>query len=742
MSALTLADLADLPIWVAWQGERTDSGKITKVPKVSTHRNASSTDPSTWATRTAAVDRAEALSKPEGIGGKGIVLGREVEEELVLVGFDLDTCRAANGGGNHLAEWAQTVVEGIDTYTEISPSETGVKCFFMMQPADVDALATRWGLNGGKWKRGDDPDAHLPAIELHLGAAYFTVTDNLFGASPTELRVVDLATVVRVIDAAVPKLLGEEGDEGGAPRPRDDTPSGIAWHLGLDARRDGRSFDEFRAAILADPVAEAWYRGKRGRGEYHLEKIWKKIGIDPVTELNASCAVIRVVNRVAILNEHLDAEGQPSFSLLSPDSFKLLLANHKIEIKVKNRKGEEETQLAPLANLWLGHPRRRQHEGITFAPHGAPAGYYNLWQGFAIEPSKSGSCALFKAHLRDNVCQRNSDHFDWVFGWFADIIQHPAVKCGTSLVLRGSMGVGKTIVGETFGRLLGLHYVQVADPRYVTGRFNAHLVRCLLFHCDEAFWAGDHAAEGKLKDLVTGKRHPIELKGFEVFFVPNYVRLFINGNPGWLVPAGMDERRFATLDVGDAHKQDIPYFREIVDELENGGYARLLHELLNFDLSLVDLRTIPKTDALLDQKIQSLAPERAWWLDVLKNGRLPWCNKNDPSICPGKALYDHYIRHAQATGARRRQIETAIGIFLRDAVIDPNTGKTTLKSYVGTYDRPDSILGGSKTERGTIYQFPALKVCREAFERTIQQSIDWDEPKEWQSWAEDADTPF
>jgi hypothetical protein len=85
--------------------------------------------------------------------------------------------------------------------------------------------------------------------------------------------------------------------------------------------------------------------------------------------------------------------------------------------------------------------------------------------------------------------------------------------------------------------------------------------------------------------LITGKRHPIELKGYEVFFVPNYVRVFINGNADWIVPAALDERRMATLDVGEDHKQDIPYFRAIADELNQGGYARLLYELLNFDLS-------------------------------------------------------------------------------------------------------------------------------------------------------------
>jgi hypothetical protein len=44
-------------------------------------------------------------------------------------------------------------------------------------------------------------------------------------------------------------------------------------------------------------------------------------------------------------------------------------------------------------------------------------------------------------------------------------------------------------------------------------------------HADEAFWAGDHAAEGKLKDLVTGHDHFIEYKGKEPVRVQNFVRL-------------------------------------------------------------------------------------------------------------------------------------------------------------------------------------------------------------------------
>jgi len=223
------------------------------------------------------------------------------------------------------------------------------------------------------------------------------------------------------------------------------------------------------------------------------------------------------------------------------------------------------------------------------------------------------------------------------------------------------MGVGKTIVGETFGQLLGLHYVQVADPRYVSGRFNADLVRCVIFHCDEAFWAGDRAAEGKTKDLVTGKRHPIELKGFEVFSSP-----ITCACSSMVTPAGSSPlRRFATLDGADTRKEDTRYFSAIIEELEDGGYERLLYELLNFDLALVDLRHIPKTEALLDQKIASLSAEDGWWLDILRRARLPHFSKDaKPDRCPGQMLYDDYVQHAQKQGARRRHIEAALGIFL------------------------------------------------------------------------------
>jgi hypothetical protein len=281
--------------------------------------------------------------------------------------------------------------------------------------------------------------------------------------------------------------------------------------------------------------------------------------LDPdVRELNKTYAVVMVGGRAAIMKEGLSYLGRPEIAFYGTDAFKTWFANRHILRTIPQGDGTQKQVQKPLVGYWLTHPQRRQYEGIVFAPKRVVPGYYNFWQGFAVEP-RAGDCSRFLTHILENICRGDKQLFNWVVGWFAEIFQHPANKSGSSLAVRGEQGVGKTKVGEVLGQLLGNHYVIVSDPRYVTGRFNSHLVYCLLLHADEAFWAGDHVAEGMVKDLATGKEHLIEFKGKEPIFVANYVRLLVTGNSDWIVPAGMEERRFCVLDAGTDHREDYVF---------------------------------------------------------------------------------------------------------------------------------------------------------------------------------------
>src|SRR5215213_1555072 len=112
------AELKKLPRWVAWRSDPRRGGKKpAKVPiNPATGRPADPSDPRTWGAFDAAVKRWQ----NDGLAGIGFVF-----EGDGLAGADLDGCRNPETG--ELEPWADAIVQKFGTYTEVSPSGTGVK---------------------------------------------------------------------------------------------------------------------------------------------------------------------------------------------------------------------------------------------------------------------------------------------------------------------------------------------------------------------------------------------------------------------------------------------------------------------------------------------------------------------------------------------------------------------------------------------------------------------------------------
>ena len=84
---------------------------------------------------------------------------------------------------------------------------------------------------------------------------------------------------------------------------------------------------------------------------------------------------------------------------------------------------------------------------------------------------------------------------------------------------------------------MGKHGIQVFNPKHVVGNFNGHLRDVLLLFADEAFFAGDRAADGVLKGLITEPSLMIERKGVDAVRAPNLLRVIMATNSDWAVPA-------------------------------------------------------------------------------------------------------------------------------------------------------------------------------------------------------------
>ena len=440
----------------------------------------------------------------------------------------------------------------------------------------------------------------------------------------------------------------------------------------------------------------------------------EKIELHPFDKLNVDHAFVVAGGGGHILWETTNADGQEAVEHLDLATFKNKLANQKMMV------GNKTTS---VASQWLEWKGRRSYDGIIFSPgqppevstniNGRPKKYFNLWRGFAYEPAPSGSSHpalnLFLEHLKLNVCGGSEALYRWLLGFFAHLVQCPEQKPEVAIVLRGGKGVGKTMVAETIGDLLGRHFLLTSDRRYLTGNFNGHLENCLMLALDEAFWSGDKQAEGTLKNLITGREHVVEHKGKEPYVVANKTRIIICSNENWVVPVSHDERRFAFFDVGDGRKQNRVFFGQIRDGLRNGGYPVLLRYLLDYSLAGIDINTAPMTAGLLDQKLQSDDPLRQFWHACLDAGRIVG---SEFEGWPTKISCDRF-RDAFKRDLIARNIKTRLPA-------DESIGR--MMSALGLTRRRQR----DGKERLYAYDIPVLSTCRELWDNSTGQPATWD----------------
>jgi putative DNA primase/helicase len=139
------AELKALKAWVLWRYEWVET-KWTKVPfQVGGASKARSTDPATWGIYQDALRRYQR----GGFDGIGFVL----DPQIGIAGIDLDHCL-----GESTAVWAIKIMLQLDSYTEVSPSGTGLR---ILVKAELPP--------GGRKK---------DSIEMYDRARYLTITGH------------------------------------------------------------------------------------------------------------------------------------------------------------------------------------------------------------------------------------------------------------------------------------------------------------------------------------------------------------------------------------------------------------------------------------------------------------------------------------------------------------------------------------------------------------------------------------
>jgi hypothetical protein len=162
LANLTIEGLKFQKRWVLWRLETRD-GKETKVPYQSNGHLAKSCDSATWQTYVDVEPHAHRFS------GVGIVMGEL--DGIHLCGVDIDNCCDAQTGKFTLE--SRELVIGLDSYTEYSPSGTGVHILM------IGNLRDRKGMKL--------PFPGAKAVEFYDRARYLTFTGRHIGKTPPDV---------------------------------------------------------------------------------------------------------------------------------------------------------------------------------------------------------------------------------------------------------------------------------------------------------------------------------------------------------------------------------------------------------------------------------------------------------------------------------------------------------------------------------------------------------------------------
>ncbi len=436
-----------------------------------------------------------------------------------------------------------------------------------------------------------------------------------------------------------------------------------------------------------------------------LNKFFKSIE-EAVKDINQNFAMVRTGDSIVIM-EVKNKQGQLELKPIKERALFDLYENKPILIKGKREN--------PVKHWKQSINRREYLEGIEFNPKLSTLGKLNLFSGYGVVPQVHGSWDELRKHILEAVCNGEDELFQYFMDWFAHAFQYPLERPETALVLVGGQGTGKSSTLDHFGRLFGdAHRYKDSDSNKIFGRFQEHLIGKQYIFWDEASLRSHRGFISRMKDLITSEHMSIEGKGKSVTTYQNITRLVMASNDMHVVNASGDERRYAIFEVSDKYQKDSEHFGKISEELENGGYERLLHDLLNWEIKS-DLRNVPMTKGLHYQRIESLDPIQKWWFEGLQRGyftcdfhsHIPWGED-----VPTKVFYEAFLSNMKQISLRGQKVsDVAFGRALIKLV--PSDWQLRMRESSGA--------------RQYVYQLPTIEDARAHFEQVANIiDFDWD----------------
>jgi len=298
-------------------------------------------------------------------------------------------------------------------------------------------------------------------------------------------------------------------------------------------------------------------------------------------------------------------------------------------------------------NLWLEHIERKDIDKIVFDPSTTEQkeNTFNTWTGYKYNHTDDevdmDKIKDFLFHIKDVLANNDETQSEYILNWIAHIIQMPYKRTNTCLVFSSIQGVGKTIIIDLLGKMMGKdYYLSTNSLDAVLGHFTSSGANKLLVNFNETNWGGDVKMEGKFKSFITDDIYKLEMKGKDPIYINNLANSIISSNKDWLVAMTRDDRRFNLMECKNEKLSKEKALKILDTDLQH-----LFNYFMNRDISNFDPSVYKRSEFAEKQIELNYDSVQVFWKNfIYGESKL----EKEKFICKIE-MYDTYISECVAT---------------------------------------------------------------------------------------------
>ena len=317
-----------------------------------------------------------------------------------------------------------------------------------------------------------------------------------------------------------------------------------------------------------------------------------------ITDLMQCVVVINSANMVFIVKDYDGIRNTNKLSFLDSKTFERLLNSIKLGFYISERKRK------PVNAFMIYNEGKNKNwlmkDGMKFYDERPNIQSYFTGYDYTLLPTHDESLITpFLNHILEVIADNNQQLFDYIINWYSLILQQPAGKTESAIVITGDQGTGKNVFSNVLCELMNRYSnPNLNNIDHIVGKFNTELENMKLIVCNELTTAetNKYLNSDALKSLITDKLVIINQKNMTTRSAENVANFIMISNNFAPVKIEGGDRRYVVTRTSSKYKGNSSYFKNLCQSFNKDFYNNLFTFFMKRDISKFDPRELPQTE--------------------------------------------------------------------------------------------------------------------------------------------------